>query len=241
MQRSNIAARAGAWSAKHRKIAILGWIAFVLVAAVGGGMVGTNTDRDGDGPGEAGRADSVIDKHFPNDAREIVYVAGRDGEEVRSPEFRAVVADVVARVSRVPHVRDVRSPYMPRGEISADGRSALVSFQLTGDEDQADKRVDAAIAAVKEAQRAHRGFRVEQFGEASAMKALDKSLEEDFQRAEVMSLPLTLVILIVAFGSLVAAGLPLLLGLTAVGATLGLVSLVSQVMPMERRRSCRSS
>jgi RND superfamily putative drug exporter len=233
MSDRNIAARAGAWSARHRRTAVIGWIVFVIAAAAIGGTLGTNTGRDDDGIGESGRADVALNAHFPDDVRETVLVQGRHGERADAPAFREVVRYVVARVSRVPHVSDVRSPYAPRGELSEDGRSALVSFQIAGDEDEASERVDAALAVTAAAQRAHPSFRVEQFGEASAMKALDKSVEEDFQRAEVMSLPITLVILVIAFGSLVAAGLPLLLGMTAVGATLGLVNVVSQLMPMD--------
>ena len=74
---------------------------------------------------------------------------------------------------------------------------------------------------------------VGQFGDASANKALSKSFSDDFKKAEFLSLPITLIILIVAFGALVAAGVPLLLGLTAVMATLGLVAIPSQFVPMD--------
>src|SRR5688572_10542039 len=57
----NFAARAGRWSARHRKIAIFGWLAFVAVMAVGGGAAGLNTFVwQENGPGEAGRADKAI-------------------------------------------------------------------------------------------------------------------------------------------------------------------------------------
>src|SRR6201999_2180962 len=88
-------------------------------------------------------------------------------------------------------------------------------------------------AAVASLQKAHPDYRIEQFGDASAGKALDASLSKDFQRAETLSLPITLLILIVAFGALVAAGVPLILGLTAVLATLGLIGPISQIFPMD--------
>jgi RND superfamily putative drug exporter len=75
--------------------------------------------------------------------------------------------------------------------------------------------------------------RVEQFGEASSDKALSKAFEDDFKKAETTSLPITLIILVLAFGSLVAAGIPLLLAISAVMATLGLLGPVSQLMPLE--------
>ena len=76
-------------------------------------------------------------------------------------------------------------------------------------------------------------MRVEQFGDASAGKALSERFEEDFQKAEVTSLPITLLILIVAFGALVAAGIPLLLAATAVAATIGLIGPISQIVPVD--------
>jgi RND superfamily putative drug exporter len=69
MQQMNFAARAGRWSAKHRKQAIFGWLAFVLAAAIGGGAVGMNTfEWQENGPGEAGRADNAIFDHYPRHA-----------------------------------------------------------------------------------------------------------------------------------------------------------------------------
>ena len=70
-------------------------------------------------------------------------------------------------------------------------------------------------------------MRVEEFGDASANKALNKSFADDFHKAEYTSLPVTLVILLFAFGALVAAGIPLLLALTAVIGALGLLGPIS--------------
>ena len=116
--------------------------------------------------------------------------------------------------------------------VSKDGRSALLSFEIAGDDEQAGDRVDATLAATAAVQRAHPQLRVEQIGSASAEKAFGKAMEDDFKRAETLSLPLTLLILLLAFGALVAAGLPLLLGMTAVGATLGLLGPISQLTPV---------
>ena len=87
-----------------------------------------------------------------------------------------------------------------------------------------------AVAAVD---RRHPELRIEQFGDASADKAISEAFEDDFQKAEVTSLPITLVILVIAFGALVAAGIPLLLAVTAVAATIGLLGPISQISPVE--------
>jgi uncharacterized membrane protein YdfJ with MMPL/SSD domain len=65
------------------------------------------------------------------------------------------------------------------------------------------------------------------------MKAINRRISDDFQRAEFTSLPVTLVILVAAFGALVAAGIPLLLGLTSVAAALGLTALLSHLLHVD--------
>jgi uncharacterized membrane protein YdfJ with MMPL/SSD domain len=236
MKSQNFAARAGRWSAGHRKIAILGWLAFVAIAAVGGSAAGLNTFVwQENGPGESGRADKAIFDHFPRHAEETVLVQTAKGT-TQDPAFRAAVADVQRRLQRTPHVEHVKSPFAAgnAGQISRDDRSALVSFQLAGDFDVVNDRVDAPLRTVAAVAADHPGLRIEQFGDASAGKALSKVFEEDFKKAETLSLPITLLILVIAFGSLIAAGLPLLLALSAVGATIGLVSLLSQALPVDQ-------
>ena len=238
MRRSrNLAARAGRFSARHRRRVIVGWLLFVVLAAVVGGSIGTKTLKQNEsGVGESGRADSAISRNFPDRVTEQVLVQSRSGAPVSDPSVRAAVADVVGRLHRVRYVSDVRSPYLRGnpGQISRDGRSALVRFHVAGDEDQAKQRVGAALDTVAAAQRAHAGLRVEEFGDASANKALSKAFEDDFRKAEVTSLPITLLILIVAFGALVAAGVPLLLAISAVAATIGLIGPISHIWAVDQ-------
>jgi uncharacterized membrane protein YdfJ with MMPL/SSD domain len=163
-----------------------------------------------------------------------VLVQGRGGVRVGRPAFTAAVQDVVTRLQGVPYVGDVRSP-LARGnrpQLSRDGRSALVTFTLAGDEAQVQSRVAAPLAAVAAAGRANPKVRVEEFGDASAAKALNQSFSNDFKKAEYTSLPVTLLILLFAFGALVAAGVPLMLGLTAVIAALGILGPLSHVIPV---------
>lgn len=236
MQR-NLAARAGAWSAKHRKQAILGWIVFVILATVAGGAVGQRQLKDSEsGNGQSRVADEAIDAAgFPDEATEQVLVQGKGSLSSKDPRFEAAVRDVTRRLNATQHVTDVQSPLRTgnEGQIAGDGRSAVVQFKVPGDQDAVDDRVTSSLAAVAAAQRAHPEVRIEQFGGASADKAISKSFEDDFQRAEFLSVPITLLILLVAFGALVAAGLPLLLGLTAVMGTLGLLGPISQLVAVE--------
>jgi len=235
MQPNNFAARAGRWSARHKKKAIGGWLAFVILAVVIGGGAGLNTIKEEDlAPGETGAAMTAVADHFPNDVGEQVLVQNKDAKATDA-EFQAVVRDVATRQAARPGVFDVRTPYDKggKGQISRDAHSALVTFKIKGDDDEAKKLVDATLATTASAQKSHPEYRVEQFGGASADKALSKVFEDDFKKAETTSLPLTLIILVLAFGALVAALVPLFVGLTAVAATVGLIGPVSQLFPMD--------
>jgi anti-anti-sigma factor len=238
MPSPNLAQRAARWSAEHRRIAIFGWIALVIACVFIGSAVGTQHLADEDlGTGESRQADRILaDAGFNQRASEQVLVQARArGLTVHDPAFRAGVQDVVRRLEAFPTTTDVKSPLRPenRGQISRDQRSALVQFDIRGDADTAKKRVDPILDAVAALDRAHPQLRIEQFGDASADKALSKAFEDDFRKAEFLSLPITLLILVLAFGALVAAGIPLLLGLSAVAITLGLLAPISQVAPFD--------
>ncbi|MEA2397876.1 MAG: hypothetical protein QOK25_1432 [Thermoleophilaceae bacterium] len=238
MKTRNLAARAGRWSAHHRKIAIFGWLAFVVIAVALGGAAGTKTIKDeNQGNGDSRTAAQVIARSGLKDrASEQILVQSRGAVRVQDPAFRAAVGDVTGRLGHNANVVELASPYSKAhaGQISGDARSALVLFQIKGTKSQAEKRVVPVLGAVAAAQRAHPQVRIEQFGDASSSKALNKAFQDDFKKAETLSLPITLLILLVAFGALMAAGLPLLLGISAVGAALGIVGLVSHISPVDQ-------
>src|SRR5919109_772750 len=232
---NTFAARMGRWSARHRKAAILGWIAFVAVAFVIGNAVGTQQPEHQDYIGDSGQAAKLFDTHFPKKADESVLVQAPKGGHATDPAVRKAVDDTIAAVSTKPGVTEVESPYAKgnQGQISRDGRSVRVDFSLKGDEDATQDLVGATTAAIDNVKAANPGVFVGQFGSASAEKAISKAQDEDSAKSMQLSLPATLLILLVTFGALVAAGIPLLLGLTAVLGTLGLVAGVSQLVPMD--------
>ena len=223
MQSKNLAARAGRWSAQHRKTAIFGWILFVVLATVLGGKVGQNDlDDSASGSGESKRGDMIVKAAgFPDRTGEQVLVQGKDADH---PHVTAAVRDVVSRLDRIEGVTAIQRPL-----VSKDGRSTLVNFELAGTDKEAEKLVAKPLAAVAAAQAAHPGVRVEQFGAASAAKAIAAQDKKDGKKSENISFALLLIILLVAFGALVVAGLPLVLGATAVAGTVGLLGPVSQL------------
>ena len=231
--RRNIAARAAHWSAAHRKIAIFGWIAFVVVSVFLGGAIGTKQLTDAEaGAGDSGRAELALEEAglTPND--EMVLVQS-DDLVAGDPAFDAAVDEATAKLAALPSVTQLSSPADGGGQVSSDGHTALVEFQIPGSEDEAEGRVDASLAATAAVQTANPDLRVEQFGGASASKALEEVFAEDLRKAETTSLPITLIILLLAFGALVAALVPLLIGFSAVVATVGLLALPSQLVPMD--------
>jgi uncharacterized membrane protein YdfJ with MMPL/SSD domain len=228
----NIAARMARWSAQHRKTAIFGWLAFVLVAFVmGNGMLKTLENQEA-GVGESGRADKAYFEAFPQEAGEAVLIQS-DRVKAESLDFQAVVKDVTTRLRSIEGVRDVKGPYSgAANSVSPDGHAALVDYKLEGDAKAAEKAVDAPVAAIKDAARANPDFLIEGFGSASTEKEFQQWLKSDLHKAEFLSLPFTLVILLVAFGTIVAAGLPVLLALSAVLGTMGLLGPLSQLSPV---------
>jgi uncharacterized membrane protein YdfJ with MMPL/SSD domain len=229
----NVAARMARWSSRHRKKAIWGWLAFVVVVFAAGNAVGTTQISDLDQiSGEAHKAEVALDRAGLRPVEEFVFIQS-DKLTVKDPQFQAAVTDVMGRLSKVPYVENLKSPLSGGGDVSADGHAALVGFEIRGDSTDAKDRVVPALAAVAAVQARHPALDVEQFGGASANKAVQEVITDDLKKAGELSLPVTLIILTITFGTLVAAGIPLLIGLTSVLAAIGLVALPSSVLPLD--------
>jgi uncharacterized membrane protein YdfJ with MMPL/SSD domain len=234
---TNLAGRMGAWSARHRRIAVLGWLGFVIAAVLVGQAAHMKMLTGADSrTGESATAQRIIDSTGkPSQSQESVLVQSRQ-RAATEPAFRSVVAAVIDAVRAQPYVHNVQSPFDEgaRGVVSRDGHSALVQFQLDGTSQQTMTRIKAPLAAVAAVQQANPSFRIEEFGDASFAKAADESAGKDFHRAEILSIPVTVIILLVAFGAFVAAVLPVVLALTAIIAAFGLVLMTSHVFPIDQ-------
>ncbi|MFI1504087.1 MMPL family transporter [Streptomyces sp. NPDC020597] len=229
------AARAGGWSARHRWAAVGIWVLFVVLAMGIGSAAGTVEVKESDQlGGETHTAAKIIeDAGIEEPASETVLVQAKDGSlKATDPEFKAAVTAIVSAVGKTGRVTDVTSPYDTR-TISKDGRSALVQFDMRGDSDTAGERVQPVLDAVADVQKEHSSLRIEEIGGASMMKTFDDAFGDDFQQAEYSAVPVALGILLIAFGALVAALLPVALAVTAIMATMGLMSIVSHFQPMD--------
>jgi uncharacterized membrane protein YdfJ with MMPL/SSD domain len=230
---NNLAARMGRWSAYHWKTATFGWLGFVLVVFALGGMAGTKSiDANEPGPGESGRMERILDEGFTQPVGENVLIQ-HDTLRATDPAFAAVIEDVVRRLETLGEVQNVRSPLDSEnvGQISESGRAALVAFEIRGNPDDAVDKIGPVLDRVDVAQQVHPEFFIGEFGNASAQDGVVTAYEDDLGKAGQLSLPITLAILVIAFGSLVAAGIPLLLALTAIFGTFGLVALSSHLLP----------
>jgi uncharacterized membrane protein YdfJ with MMPL/SSD domain len=230
----NIAARIGRWSVQHRRKAILGWLAFVFAALViGFNFVPQKELEQNTGmPGESGKAGEVMNDAFPKKAGESVLIQSRTLKASDS-QFKDAVSDVSQRLHRVEGVIEIESPYEKDGAISKDGHAAIVDFELGGDQETTDKTVVNTLAAVSGAAKAHPELRIDEAGDSSLAKAEKEQSNEQAGRSLMLTLGLTLLILMFTFGAVVAAGIPVLLGLTSVLATVGLLGPVSQIAPVD--------
>lgn len=225
----NLAARMGRWSARHRKVAIFGWLAFVIAAVVIGTAVGAKTidqNNNNNSVGPSQQADQIL-KHggFPQSGPLTETVVVQSGDlTVASSAFQAAIADVARTVAPMPNVHNLRWPggRANRDQVSRDGHTALVEWDMSGKLKAAEKQIDPLMSAVASVATRHPAFYVGEAGAVSSDKALSKLFDEQLGQAGERSIPLTLLILVLVFGSLLAAWIPLMLGLQAVIATVGL-------------------
>ncbi|GAA2261753.1 MMPL family transporter [Streptomyces atrovirens] len=228
MRRKPATVRIARWSATHPWSAIGLWAVFVAACLFLGGAAGTNALSDEEsGVRESGLAGRIVHSgDFPEKAEENVLITAADGGALDPAAAQDAAADVTRRMKALTGVESVGRPV-----TSPNGRALLVPVTMKGDTENADRRVQPLLDAGAATEDAHEGLRVEQVGTGSTAKGLSDTLGEDFERAELISLPLTLLILLVVFGAVIAAGVPVVLALSCVGAAIGLSTLASHVLP----------
>jgi RND superfamily putative drug exporter len=235
----NFTGKLGGWSARHPWRAIAAWLIMVAVAVLAGRAFGTVKLTQADaGNGGSGQAQAAINRAFPQQATEQVLIHSAS-ESAGTQTFRAAVADVITRIEATGEVTNVRSPYSAgdTAQISHDRHSALVQFAVLGDMTTGPKNVAPVLDAVRVAAADRPSFSMSEAGTASFMKAENDTTNKDFGRAEKLSVPITLLVLLFAFGALVAALLPVLLALTAVFGAIGLLAFASHVTPVDQAAS----
>jgi len=229
--------RIAGWSARHRKTAVFGWLLLIAAVFAVGQLMGSRNLPSFD-PGQAGQAERALQRVAPaqyGSASETVLIQARASGETfrRSARMQQAASQVVAALSALPKgAANIRSPLSPGSGslVSADGRSALVTFQVLRPSTNADQVIAADQQAVAAVQARQPGLLIAETGDGSIGRAIDNSL--NFRQAEATSVPITLILLLVVFGALVAAGIPVLLAISAVMAALALVTISSHWLPV---------
>ncbi|WP_283135804.1 MMPL family transporter [Rhizohabitans arisaemae] len=234
--------RVAGWSIRHRFPAITGWFVLVIVGVLSGSLLSGEGARSTD-PGESGRAEQVLDRqraYVPVLENVLIQLRTAGPRFTESAELRRAAQDLTTTLRRTPGaVIGLRSPLERDGDrlLSEDGRSGLVTFQVAGPIERSKAHYEAAVAAIGEVAARHPRVRLAQAGDRSLSVAVDEGIKSDFQRAEYISLPLTVVILLLVFGSLIAAGIPLLLALTTVAGTFGFLRFIDHWVPVNSATS----
>ncbi|GGX14466.1 membrane protein [Streptomyces lomondensis] len=220
--------RVARWSARHPWRAIVGWLVFVALCLGAGSAVGMNSAKTADyRVGEAGRAEALAaDAHLERRAAEQVLISSRSGGALDEGAARAAAGDLADRMRRLTEVAGVADPL-----LSEDRRILMVEVSLKGEERDAKDKVDALVAETSAVQKGHPGLLLEETGSPSVSKGVDQQRSDDLALSEAITLPVTLLTLLVVFGSVTMAGVPLLLALSSIAAAVGLSMVVSHVSP----------
>ncbi|WP_420076695.1 MMPL family transporter [Streptomyces sp. JL3001] len=217
------------WSARHPWRAIVGWLVFVVLCLGVGSAVGMNSAKTADyRVGEAGRAEALAaDGDLERKPTEQVLISGlaKSGALDRT-EAESAARDLTARMQRLPEVAGVAAPL-----LSDDRAVLMVEVTLKGEEREADDKVDALVEQTEAVQRSHPGLLLQETGSPSTSKGVDQQRSDDLALSEAITLPVTLITLLVVFGSVTMAGVPLLLALSSIAAAIGLSMVASHLSP----------
>ncbi|HEU4760270.1 MAG TPA: MMPL family transporter [Dehalococcoidia bacterium] len=248
------------WSTRHRWRVVLAWLLLIVLAVAACQAVPADTNIQQKAPGESGRALDLFQKRFGVEEGQIqeIVVFSHPSLTVDDPKYRATVEGLMTElralrrveseaVSNTPLVSSTRvvsrttthydvgvprdgSPFVAQNEGGGDVTFALVNME--GDLDQAENNVGAVVDSVRQAQEASGAFKILVGGDASIEKQASEIVKQDFAFALFLNLPVTLFILVLAFGALVAASVPLALAFAAIITASGLLALISRVYPL---------
>jgi RND superfamily putative drug exporter len=215
-------------------IVVVGWLVLVVATFMVGTRLGVSNSNTYD-PGQSGAAERVLNSPgVKQPAGEMVLITAHGSGKSfgTDPQMRQAVRDVVTSLRAVPHsATDIRSPFTTQGLVS--GRSALVTFDVAGDPTNDDTTVVPAMNAVTSVAHRYPSLTIAEAGGATVDRAIGSTVGQDFRRAEITSIPISLALLLLVFGALIAAGIPLLLAGTAVISAISLLAVVSRLVPID--------
>ncbi|HEU5037599.1 MAG TPA: MMPL family transporter [Nocardioides sp.] len=235
-ERQNLAAAIGGWSVRHRVLAVVGWLVLVAVAMIAGARAGqVEMTADQYAEGDSARVEQVLgDAGLRTPGTEMFLVT--TDAPVTSPGSREVVDDLLRRLQDSSVVETAVDPFA-NDLVSEDGHAALVRVTISGDPMTAGDRAQPLLDAAAATRAAYPRTTIDEFGDGSANRWFDETILADFRRAEWTAVPLAIGILVVAFGALLAAVLPVGLALTSFLAANGVLALVSHRLHLDSSTS----
>ncbi|MFE2111229.1 MMPL family transporter [Kitasatospora sp. NPDC059463] len=223
--------RLGTWSVRHFKAVLAGWLLVVVglgafAPQVTSALSGAGWQADGS---ESVKVRQVAEQHFAGNASSALQIVVAADRPVTEPDVQRVIARAGEIAAADPRVSTVVAP-QPGATVSPDGRTAVL---LAGADASPDDMVRAAddlkgpLNALS-----GEGVDVHATGASVLWSDFNKANHDAMMKSEIMSWPVTLAILVLAFGSLVAAGLPLLLTMAGLAASAGSLVLISHLFPV---------
>jgi len=229
--------RVAGWSARHRKAVVFGWLLLIIAVFAGGQALGSR-NLYGYDAGQAGQAERILNQVAPKQLStqsEAVLIQAKAPRATFTSDqaMRQAAGEVAAALAALPgSAQAIQSPLAagPAGKslVSADGHSALVTFTIPGTVKDSNQAVAADQRAVAAVQARHPSLRIAESGDASIAAA--SSL--DFGNSVAVSAGIALVLMLVVFGALVAAAIPVLLAVTALISAIGVLTILSHVVPV---------
>ncbi len=220
--------RFATWTTGHRKTVILGWIlALVVIAGIAGSKGADYSEEFKLPSSDSTEAYELLENNFPQQSGGTATIVFKAEEGVKSPEVQKKMESVFKTVEEQPHVTEVASPYGEGGgaaAISEDGKIAYATIQYNVQGNKLDKSNTEKI--IHTAQGASgEGLEVQLGGQP-----IEEAKEESGDASFGIGLLAAIIILLLAFGSVVAMGLPIITALFSLGVGLSLVTLATYVL-----------
>jgi RND superfamily putative drug exporter len=226
---AGVVVRVAGWCVRHRGRVLIGWLVIVVAAIAVTSGIGTRAANQFSlGGTESQQAQDLLTKAFPaqsGDVDQVVFRA-RTGR-IADPAIRAQIAPALSRIRGLPHVSDVTGPYQNgAAQISSDGRIAFAT--VTFDEQAPALSKPTVARVISTAKQASSPALQVELGGA----AIEQAQTVSFGGASALGLAAAVVVLLIAFGSFLAMGLPIVTALLGLGTGFGAIALASQVIDM---------
>lgn len=219
--------RLGSWSYRHRRLVAIAWLLTLVLVTVAGRSAGSQFKYNlNGGSTQSQQAASFLQGRFPSQSGDVAQVVFQTRAPVTSAAVQARITRTLSELAGLPHVASVRSPFAPGGahQVSGDGHVAygVVQFDASGDalpNNTIQRVIDQARTA------AAPGFAVQLGG-----TPVQKVEKPQFGKTEALGILAAIVILLLAFGSLIAMVLPIATAIVAVATTLGVLDVLSHIV-----------